>query len=352
VWRASLILVAAVAAIVPLPPAWVEQGYSTSVYPGVQRLLTPVSNLVPFALFDVLIAVAIAVSLLPVIVDIARRRHPALRILGRFLFRTLVLCASFYLVFLLVWGLNYRRQKLTEKLQVDPGAISAAAALAAAAADVEQLNALHDRAHAIGWRPLTEIDPELVSAFGRVTRNLGARGTTVAGRPKVTLLDPYFRRAGVEGMIDPYFLETLVQRGILPFERSFVVAHEWSHLAGFADESEANFVGWLTCVRGSAATQYSGWLFLYSELARAVGARDRAAVSAMLAPGPRADLNAIAMRYRQQVNPTISAVGWRVYDQYLKANRIEAGTASYDEVIRLVLGVRFGPDWTPLIRQP
>jgi len=83
-----------------------------------------------------------------------------------------------------------------------------------------------------------------------------------------------------------------------------------------------------------------------------VGARDRAAVSAMLAPGPRADLNAIAMRYRQQVNPTISAVGWRVYDQYLKANRIEAGTASYDEVIRLVLGVRFGPDWTPLIRQP
>jgi hypothetical protein len=153
-------------------------------------------------------------------------------------------------------------------------------------------------------------------------------------------------------MIDPYFLETLVQRGILPFERSFVVAHEWSHLAGFADESEANFVGWLTCVRGSAATQYSGWLFLYSELARAVGARDRAAVSSMLAPGPRADLNAIAMRYRQQVNPTISAVGWRVYDQYLKANRIEAGTASYDEVIRLVLGVRFGPDWTPLIRQP
>jgi hypothetical protein len=349
---AALILVAAAAALVPLPPAWVERAYSTSVYPAVQRLLTPISNLAPFALFDVLIATAIATSLLPVVVDIARRRDTAFRIIARFLFRTVVLGASLYLAFLVVWGLNYRRQKLTEKLQFDAGAISAAAALEAATADVEQLNALHDRAHAIGWRTLTEIDPALVTAFGRVTRDLGARTTTVAGRPKVTLLDPYFRRAGVEGMIDPYFLETLVQRGILPFERPFVVAHEWSHLAGFADESEANFVGWLACVRGSAANQYSGWLFLYGELARAMRGRDRAAVSALLGPGPRADLNAIATRYREQVNPRISAAGWRVYDQYLKANRVEAGAASYDEVIRLVLGVRFGPDWTPLVRQP
>jgi hypothetical protein len=352
VWWVALILVAAGAAIVPLPPAWVEHAYSTSVYPGVQRLVTPVSNLAPFALFDVLIVAAIAASLLPVIADIATRRHSAIRIIARFLFRSVVLGASFYLVFLMLWGLNYRRQKLTEKLQFDASAPSAAAALAAATAVVEQLNALHDRAHAIGWRPLAEIDPALVTAFGRVTRDLGARATTVAGRPKVTLLDPYFRRAGVEGMIDPYFLETLVQRGILPFERPFVVAHEWSHLAGFADESEANFVGWLTCVRGSVANQYSGWLFLHSELARAMRGRDRAAVSAMLAAGPRADLNAIATRYREQVNPRISAAGWRVYDQYLKANRIEAGAASYDEVIRLVLGVRFGPDWTPLLQTP
>ena len=90
-------------------------------------------------------------------------------------------------------------------------------------------------------------------------------------RPKATLLDFYFRRAGVAGMTDPYFLETLVERNLIPFERPFVVAHEWSHLAGFADESEANFVGWLTCLRGSNADQYSGWLFLYDELAGAVG---------------------------------------------------------------------------------
>ena len=69
-------------------------------------------------------------------------------------------------------------------------------------------------------------------------------------------------------MTDPYFLETLVSSQLLPFERPFVLAHEWSHLTGLADEGDANFLGWLACVRAAPPQQYSGWLFLYS---RSVG---------------------------------------------------------------------------------
>jgi hypothetical protein len=52
----------------------------------------------------------------------------------------------------------------------------------------------------------------------------------------------------------------------------------------------------------------------------------------------------------RNVSPRISAAGWRVYDSYLKANRVEAGAASYAEVVRLVLGVRFDADWRPVRR--
>ena len=38
-----------------------------------------------------------------------------------------------------------------------------------------------------------------------------------------------------------------------PFERPIVTAHEWAHLAGYNDEGEANFVGWLSCMRGDEA---------------------------------------------------------------------------------------------------
>ena len=63
-------------------------------------------------------------------------------------------------------------------------------------------------------------------------------------------------------------------------------------------------------------------------------------MSNALAPGPRADLLAIRDRYVREVNPRLSTAGWRVYDSYLKANRVTAGAASYDEVVRLVLGTR------------
>ena len=36
--------------------------------------------------------------------------------------------------------------------------------------------------------------------------------------------------------------------------------------------------------------------------------------------------------------------GWRVYNQYLKANRVESGTRSYTEVVRLILGTRYLAD--------
>ena len=61
-------------------------------------------------------------------------------------------------------------------------------------------------------------------------------------------------------------------------------------------------------------------------------------------------LEAIRQRLISHINPQVSAAGWRVYDQYLKANRIEAGAASYADVVRLILGTKFGDDWKPRLR--
>ena len=66
-----------------------------------------------------------------------------------------------------------------------------------------------------------------------------------------------------------------------------------------------------------------------------------------IAAGPRSDLLAIANRFRSQVNPTLSAAGWRIYDRYLKANRVERGTQSYGDVVKLVLGTHLGARLTP-----
>jgi uncharacterized protein DUF3810 len=341
--KACIVVTAGVAAVLPWPETFIERWYSTGVYPLLQRPMTALSNRVPLALADVALVLALAAWLLMAALELrrsGRRRFGAAVV--RIVTRTAVSIAVVYLAFLGLWGLNYRRLPLERKLGLDAGALTPAAARATTMAAVSRVNELYAGAHATGWSPGDHVDSSLASAFSSVARDLNGSGRTVPGRPKHTLLNLYFRPAAVDGATDPFFLETLLASDLLPFERPFVVAHEWSHLAGFADEGEANFMGWLTCTRADAPAQYSGWLFLYEQLIRDLSRHDREDVIKHLAAGPRADLREIAARLARDVRPQVSAAGWRVYDTYLKANRVEAGAASYEQVVRLVLGTELG----------
>jgi Protein of unknown function (DUF3810) len=343
--QAALLSLAAAALFVPIPPRYIERFYSHGLFPIIQPSLTALSNRSPVAFFDVLLIAVMGLWLLLVVRDFAWRTGGWLRATGRTLWRTAVWGSALYLAFLFAWGLNYRRVPLIERLPFDPGAVTPEAARSLALTSIDELNRLHDPAHAIGWVPAGAIDTTLSGALARADFEAGGPGVVLAARPKTTLLNWYFRRAAVDGMTDPYFLETLVSSDLLPFERPFVLAHEWSHLTGLADEGDANFLGWLACVQAAAPQQYSGWLFLYTEVSATFAGRDRADLAGRLGPGPRADLTAIRDRLAREVSPRVAAAGWRMYDQYLKANRVPAGAASYAQVVRLVLGTRFAPGW-------
>ena len=340
VWILGIVLCACAAAILPIPAHVVETWYSGGFYPPLQRLLTSASNLFPFAVLDV-VMVTVPIAWIAAGVRDVRRAPRPLRALARWTGRTVAAFAAVYLLFLAAWGLNYRRVPLERKLQYDDSAVTVAAARDAVRRATARLNVLFADAHAQSADD-SAVDSQLATAFARATKELGGAGTTVPGRPKRSLLNLYFRPAGVAGMTDPFFLETLVESDLLAVERPFVIAHEWSHLAGFADEGDANFAGWLTCLRAGTAAQYSGWLFLFGELMNSVPRADQPALMRTLDAGPRSDLRAIAARLSRDVKPRVSAAGWRVYDQYLKANRVEAGAASYAQVVRLVLGTRVG----------
>jgi hypothetical protein len=181
--------------------------------------------------------------------------------------------------------------------------------------------------------------PWLEAPFQAAQIELGIPAARL-GRPKSTIFGFYFRRSAIDGMTDPFFLEVLVNPEVLPFERPFVVAHEWAHLAGHAEESEANFIAWLACLLGDIRAQYSGWLALYPYLARSLSDEERQSITSELSAGPRRDLAAIAERIARS-SPRVRRAAARAYDRFLKANRVDAGIASYDAVVSLVLGTRF-----------
>ena len=278
------------------------------------------------------------------------RQHRLGATLAGLVVDTAAIGAVLYLWFLGAWGLNYQRQPLREQLDFSEERVTREALRVLADRTVDSLNALHRDAHATGWLDLAMTPTSLEPAFARAQRDLALPWTAHGGRPKRTLFNFYFTRVSIDGMTGPFFLETLANDTLLPFERAATVAHEWSHLAGYADESEANFVGWLVCMRGPVSAQYSGWLSLYGIVAGALPRSERDNVMRRLDEGPRADLRAISDRVRRYAVPAASRAGYAVYDRFLKANRVEAGVRSYGEVVRLLLGTRFSEDGKPILR--
>jgi hypothetical protein len=332
----AVVAAAAAAAVLPLPSAAVEGWYSSLVYPAIQRVLTAISNLVPFAIFDVLCTAAICLIAIAAYRSIRRLgwRRGGIRIAGL----AIVSAAAAYLVFLGTWGLNYRRMPVADKVVFDPSRVGHASALDLGDTNALALNRLYASAHG---HPLS-LDA-LASSFDRTIGRMGARSGITHGRPKETLLGGYFHEIAVAGMTDPFFLETLVAPDLFDVERPFVIAHEWAHLAGYADESEANFIAWLTCRHGDALAQYSAALVMigYAQPSRPL--RDALDI------GPKTDLWALRYRYRQ-TSATLRVAAQRGYDAYLKANRVEKGVESYDEVVQLILGTALDADGYPRLR--
>jgi hypothetical protein len=338
-------------AFAPLSAGVVERWFSGRVYPRIQHTLTPATNALPLAVFDILFVAA----LVAVVVVLtrgsraawkSRRLKPVLLALGH-----VVAAAAFvYLVFLGAWGFNYRRVPMSERLDMARGAPASEEVVQLGLRAVAEMNRLHDQAHRVGWPADEWQHDELRTAFAEVQRALGGTTPAVPGRLKPTMFGAYFRWVGVDGMINPFGLEVLANPDLLPFERPFVAAHEWAHLAGYAHEAEANFVGWLTAQRADATAQYSAWLFLYWQVSGEVGDQDRKVLAAALGPGPNRDVAAIVARLRQGTWPMLQRAGWAAYDQYLKANRVDEGIRSYGEVVTLILRARFDDGWIPVRR--
>jgi hypothetical protein len=336
--RAALVAVAVALAVIPLPASAIERWYSRGIYPPLQSALTTASNLIPVALLDLAAAALIIAAVLRL------RAVAGWRARVRWVATRLVVASAIvYILFVLLWGLNYRRERLEARVVFHPSRVTKAALVGLANHAVTRVNQGYAPAHA------TPFDASsLERTFHEAVLALGAPRPTRVGVPKRSLLSLYFRRAAIDGMTDPLFLEIILNTELLPVERPFVLAHEWAHLAGYAHESEANFVAWLTCLRGDALAQYSGWLATYEHAAGQIPRGDRRTLTPLDA-GPREDLQAIAARF-QRATPLVRQASREMYDSYLKANRVEEGIASYDAVVRLMLGTEFSTEGIPRLR--
>jgi hypothetical protein len=345
-WWLAAPLLAAALFFVPLPAWAVDEFYSRDVYPWLQQGLTMATNLVDVAVLDVLIGLGVLAVLYRLVrLGIVAAAGGPLDAVWEGARRAIRAAAVVALVFMLAWGCNYRRIPLDQALAPDDGTAVAAItpeALQSAIADANRL-AASLRAHGAvdGEMTYERAAEELRGPMNEALEELDRTPLFQPGRPKVSvLLTPFFTLAGVNGLVNPFALESIVHPDLVPVERAFVLAHEWAHLSGHADEAEANAVAWLACMKGAPELAYSASVYLIMEAAAALPERERTASFATLDPAVRADITAIARRTLQQ-HPDVRRATSRVYDEYLRANRVEDGTRSYSRALTLILSPTF-----------
>lgn len=333
-----LLLLAAGLLLTPPSAGVVERYYADRWYPSLQAAVTSWSNTTAFALFDVLVAV-LALGLVLAWVRGARlawRQRSVARV-ARGLWATAVFAAVLYLWFAVAWGLNYARPPLEAAIGYDPSRVTAASLRALAIRATDAVNRTYPAARIAGFPDRGAVPPTLVTALHAVERRLGRPRATVPGRPKRTMFAPFFRASGVDGMHAPFLLETLLNPDLTPPERPAVLAHEWAHMAGYAPEDDASFVGLVAALNADAASQYSAWLVLFEQSVGQLPRVEQRALVGRLHPGPQADRDAISDRLEARVE-VVARASWETYDHYLKSQGVDEGVDSYTRVVQLVLG--------------
>ncbi len=328
------------------PPSagWIEAHYANGAYPIVDRAVRTVTGPLPFCVGDV--AFAIAVGLLVRFwagaVRTARGRIGSSAV--RIVVRTFAVACAIYAWFMLSWAYDYSRVPLADKIPLHHERIDEDSVNRFADRVTDELTRVAPAAHRERLDD-AQLGARLVPTFEPTIRRLGDVATFAPPHIKPTLFQPLFQASATTGFTDPWTHEVNVDASLFFFERPAIYAHEWSHISGFNDEAEANFISVIACTTSKdPLLRYSGWLLVWDNLPQNVHLTHRMGRVAY------DDIMAIRARYAKQVNTTVEHASRAAYDNYLKSNHVKAGFASYGLFIRWMTGADFDRSGLPIVR--
>ena len=127
---------------------------------------------------------------------------------------------------------------------------------------------------------------------------------------------------------------------MIPYNIPFTTCHELSHLRGFMEEREANFIAFLACIGSDRADfRYSGYLSGWTYCMNALYRADQEAwrtTRVLLDERAEADVTANS-EFWDHYEGIISETADRVNDTYLRVNGQADGVQSYDRMVDLIV---------------
>ena len=309
----------------------VERYYSKGLYPEIAKYLSFFSNLIPFSVWDVFWIVIILLLIAGLI--LAFFKNIKFKWFG---LRILQLLALLYSYFYMIWGFNYFRPGIQERIGWKTP--EAPEMIFRSVLDSLIVNTNYN------YVPVTSSDYPMIEklveeSYRDQSPGLGIRYPNGTRRPKIMIFSSFYGKLGLSGYFGPFFNEIHVNKYLLPIDYPFILGHEKAHQFGFTSEAEANLSGFVICIKsGDQRLKYSGYLTLLLYFLR--DAAHTSGYRQYLSKIDKSVLNDIKFRqkyYDSLQNNTLSDMQTAANNTYLKANNIEKGVRNYNQVVSLVL---------------
>lgn len=305
---------------------WAD-AYALYFYPLWSAGMSWLSARLPVSLDEWVVIVAVAVALVRLVR--IRRRWAAL--LSLLLWMTVWFYAG--------WGLNYFRSSVFDRAGKRPEAFE----------EQKFRHFLEDYAQELNgsYRPFEELDKpsfeqEVRQYYATLPAHWGLAQPKPWQKPKRLLANRLYSAVGVSGYVGPFCSEIQINEDAPLRQYPLLYAHELVHLLGVSSEAEANFWAYRACLASSRpeiryAAHQSLLPYVLANARAALSEEDFRAWRATLRPEVVEVYQSERAYWQERYSPEIGRVHAWFYDKFLKGNRIATGSASYNEVIRLLL---------------
>lgn len=321
-------------------PALVERFYSNSWFIDESVFLRNTFGKIPISVGDCLYFLVIFCVLKWFFVQRKKWRLEW----RRMLLSMVNFCAIFYFLFHVIWGFNYYRTPLSEKMFLstyysDADLIDFTTKLISKTNDI-QFQITQNKLQKV----IVRYSEKQLLALGQNGYQNLSKNYPFFGYQKVSVKASLFSKPlsymGFGGYLNPFTLEAQVNNCMPKYSFLMTVSHEMAHQIGYANESECNFIGFLAATENDDLyAQYSGYSFA---LHYCLLVLERKNIVNLKQLKPRINLGILKNFEESELfwkaHESFVDAGFKFfYDRFLKANNQKDGVESYGKFLNLLI---------------
>jgi hypothetical protein len=316
-------------------PNSIQKYYSTGFYPYISSALRFVSSIFPFAIGDIIYALLIGFVLYKIVRFYRQRK--SLKRADRILVPLQILnfFLILYIIFKIVWGLNYSRPSVSEELGIGNEKYSVKELVVLGDYFIKKTNDLKLKQSKIPAYTINELESKSAAAYAfMVQKNQLFRYQNPC--LKSVLNSWMISKIGIEGYYAPLSGEANMNMNLPDFVKPYVSCHEIGHQLGIAYEDEANLLGYLTAsnspdVNYQYSANYEMLRYILFEI-RMKSPDDYKLLYLKLLPQVLADFKT-EKEFWRKYNGDMFGYMDAAFDSFLKLNNQKKGIDSYQDIV-------------------